>query len=144
MRIVSLGTARYNAMSLQPDGKLLIGGDLFFIEGGTLHDVGRLYADGTPDPTFDPGPVIHTLEDEGVLALASNPTARSFLAAPFTSTRTAVGPDWPDSTPMARSTTVSWRTSTALRCGPSSSFRTAAFWREATAFSLPQLRPRPV
>ncbi len=44
-----------NAAILQPDGKLLIGGQFSKVHGTVRHNVARLNADGTVDPTFDPG-----------------------------------------------------------------------------------------
>ena len=44
-----------NAAILQPDGKLIIGGQFSKVHGTVRHNVARLNADGTVDPTFDPG-----------------------------------------------------------------------------------------
>jgi len=100
-----LGTALVNAMSLQPDGKLLIGGDLFFHRRRPLHDVGRLYADGTPIPRSIQDPSFTRWRTKECWPSASNPTQGPFWRLRLPRPGRAVGPDWPDSTPMARSTT---------------------------------------
>lgn len=41
--------------ALQPDGKWLVGGGFRSIDGQNRLHIGRLLADGTLDPTFDPG-----------------------------------------------------------------------------------------
>jgi uncharacterized delta-60 repeat protein len=47
------------AMAVQADGTILVGGDFIGLGGGTgatpRHQLGRLYADGSLDMTFDPG-----------------------------------------------------------------------------------------
>jgi len=45
-------TARIQAVAVQPDGKLLIGGDFTTIGGQPRHSMARLNADGTLDATF--------------------------------------------------------------------------------------------
>jgi uncharacterized delta-60 repeat protein len=42
------------AVALQPDGKILIGGDFTMVQGTSRARVARLEADGTLDATFDP------------------------------------------------------------------------------------------
>ncbi len=44
-----------SAATLQPDGKLLIGGDFNKVHGVMRRGVARLDSDGTLDPSFDPG-----------------------------------------------------------------------------------------
>jgi uncharacterized delta-60 repeat protein len=45
-----------NALALQPDGKILVGGDFFtMLGGGARNALGRLDADGSLDIAFDPG-----------------------------------------------------------------------------------------
>jgi uncharacterized delta-60 repeat protein len=48
-------TARVNATVLQPDGKVVVGGDFTQIGGAERHCVARLNTDGTADATFNPG-----------------------------------------------------------------------------------------
>jgi uncharacterized delta-60 repeat protein len=47
--------AMISAVALQPDGKVLIGGDFTIIKGRSRNSIARLNADGTLDLTFDPG-----------------------------------------------------------------------------------------
>lgn len=44
-----------NSMALQPDGKIVIGGDFTSVDGVPLNYIARLNADGSLDNTFDPG-----------------------------------------------------------------------------------------
>lgn len=44
-----------NALVLQSDGRLLVGGGFTHLLGAPLNRIARLEADGTLDPTFDPG-----------------------------------------------------------------------------------------
>jgi uncharacterized delta-60 repeat protein len=44
-----------HALMLQPDGKILIGGDFTSFNGTARSRVARLNSDGALDPTFDPG-----------------------------------------------------------------------------------------
>lgn len=46
---------RAYALALQPDGRILLGGDFGGINGVARRCIARLQADGTLDPTFDPG-----------------------------------------------------------------------------------------
>ena len=39
-------------MALQPDDKLIVGGDLHFIDGVPRQGIARLNANGTLDPSF--------------------------------------------------------------------------------------------
>lgn len=43
------------ALALQPDGKVLIGGQFSSVNGAPNNCIARLNADGSPDPDFDPG-----------------------------------------------------------------------------------------
>lgn len=45
----------YSALTLQPDGKILIGGYFTQINGTNRNGIARLNANGTLDPGFDPG-----------------------------------------------------------------------------------------
>src|SRR6476646_9929811 len=44
-----------NAVVVQPDGKVLIGGYFSTVKGLVRSEVARLNADGSGDPTFNPG-----------------------------------------------------------------------------------------
>ena len=43
------------SLAIQPDGKVLVGGDFWKLGGQTRKGIGRLNADGTLDSTFNPG-----------------------------------------------------------------------------------------
>lgn len=64
---------------LQPDGKLLVGGDFTKVHGVTRLGLARLNADGTLDPSFDPGGAI-TLEAENI---ALQPDGKIIICSPF-------------------------------------------------------------
>ncbi len=49
-----------NAMAVQPDGKILIGGYFTSVGGQTRNGIARLNADGSLDITFDPGSGVET------------------------------------------------------------------------------------
>ena len=53
---------RVVAIALQPDGKVLIGGDFTSYNGTTRNHIARLNSDGSLDPTFDPGPGVSTTD----------------------------------------------------------------------------------
>ena len=44
-----------NSMALQPDGRIVIGGDFTSVDGISRNYIARLNADGSLDTTFDPG-----------------------------------------------------------------------------------------
>ncbi|HEY0737772.1 MAG TPA: delta-60 repeat domain-containing protein [Herpetosiphonaceae bacterium] len=70
-----------NALALQPDGKVLVGG-MFTSVGGTARtNIARLNADGSLDTSFDPG----TGVDSFVHALALQPDGKVLLGGAFTS-----------------------------------------------------------
>src|SRR5437773_2420241 len=46
---------RVKAVALQPDGKIIIGGDFASVRGAPRNRIARLNPDGTADTTFDPG-----------------------------------------------------------------------------------------
>lgn len=47
--------ASVEALAVQPDGKILIGGDFDSVDGNPINAIARLNADGTLDTSFDPG-----------------------------------------------------------------------------------------
>src|SRR5207244_1242778 len=49
------GETIINSMALQPDGKIVIGGDFTSVDGVPLNYIARLNSDGSVDNTFDPG-----------------------------------------------------------------------------------------
>src|SRR5262249_8703829 len=48
-----------NSIALQPDGKLLIGGEFTRVNGNSRTGIARLNPDGTLDGSFDPGSGAH-------------------------------------------------------------------------------------
>jgi uncharacterized delta-60 repeat protein len=72
--------ARVRAVALQPDGKIVIGGDFTTLDGVLMGRVGRLHADGYLDRSFNPG-----LGANGpVHAVAVLPNGRLFIGGAFT------------------------------------------------------------
>ncbi len=49
------GGGSVSALVVQPDGKILIGGDFTLLAGQARTNFGRLNADGSPDTSFNPG-----------------------------------------------------------------------------------------
>jgi uncharacterized delta-60 repeat protein len=79
------GTNAVNALAVQPDGKILVGGRFVFLgSGGTAprSKIGRLNADGSLDLTFDPG--ANGDGNEGVFALAIQPDGKVVVGGSFT------------------------------------------------------------
>lgn len=70
--------ARVEAVALQPDGKILIGGSFTEYNGSPANMVVRLNADGTRDTTFNP-----PLMNEGVLAIALQPDGKIIVGGTF-------------------------------------------------------------
>lgn len=66
------------AQALQPDGKILIGGDFTTLGGQPRNRIGRLNPDGTVDAGFNPG------ASGTVSAIAVQPDGRILLAGSFT------------------------------------------------------------
>src|SRR5688572_19061290 len=56
-----------NAVVVQPDGKVIIGGEFSLVKGLVRSKVARLNADGSGDPTFNQG---IALANDGVSSLA--------------------------------------------------------------------------
>jgi uncharacterized delta-60 repeat protein len=53
--IITRNFTRVYTTAIQPDGKILIGGDFVQVSGATAFKIARLNSDGTLDPTFDAG-----------------------------------------------------------------------------------------
>ena len=72
-----------SAMAVQPDGKIIIGGGFTGLGGSTgatlRNHIGRLNADGTVDPTFNPG------ANSIVQAIAVQPDGKILIGGNFTS-----------------------------------------------------------
>jgi uncharacterized delta-60 repeat protein len=77
----TLGTA-VSALAIQPDGKILVGGNFTGLGGGTgmvsRSHIGRLNPDGSVDTTFDPG------AGASVNALAIQPDGKILVGGTFT------------------------------------------------------------
>jgi uncharacterized delta-60 repeat protein len=78
-----------HSLAVQADGKILVGGDFFELNGQPRYGLGRLTPDGTLDPTFNPG------ADGGVYALAVQADSRILVGGDFTTlsgqTRNRIG-----------------------------------------------------
>lgn len=69
------------AVALQPDGRIVVGGDFTSYEGVARNRIIRLNADGSVDPTFDPG----TGFNDPVHALVIQSDGRILVGGDFTS-----------------------------------------------------------
>jgi uncharacterized delta-60 repeat protein/prepilin-type N-terminal cleavage/methylation domain-containing protein len=69
------------AIALQPDGKMVIGGWFTNVSGSARNRVARLNADGTHDTTFANG---STLADTWVLSVALQPDGKVLIGGDFT------------------------------------------------------------
>ena len=88
----SVGDLAYgtvNCLAVQPDGKMLVGGDFTTLAGQTRDYLGRFNADGTMDSTFNPG------ANGEVFCLALQPDGKILVGGSFTTlggqTRYALG-----------------------------------------------------
>ncbi len=72
------GTPR--SIALQPDGRILVGGDFTSYEGTARNRIIRLNEDGTMDPTFDPGAGFNA----PVNAVVLQPDGRILVGGDFT------------------------------------------------------------
>lgn len=70
-----------SVIALQPDGRVLIGGDFSAVNGVPRNFIARLNADGSVDPTFDTGPGFNSV----VMALAVRPDGRIIAGGDFLS-----------------------------------------------------------
>lgn len=68
------------ALALQPDGKVLIGGDFTQVDNTARNYIARLNADGSLDTGFDPG----TGPDSGVRAVAVQSETKVIIGGLFT------------------------------------------------------------
>ena len=69
--------ADVDALPIQADGKILVGGDFSRLNGQTRHYIGRLNADGTLDTAFNPG------TDSNVIALALQADGKILVGGDF-------------------------------------------------------------
>jgi uncharacterized delta-60 repeat protein len=70
-----------NAIAIQPDGKILVGGWFFEIGGEQKATIARINSDGSIDPTFNPG----TGASYTIGKIAVQPDGRVLIAGEFTS-----------------------------------------------------------
>jgi uncharacterized delta-60 repeat protein len=75
------GTGTVRTLMLQPDGKVLIGGNFTSIDGTVRNRIARLNADGSLDLSFDPGSGANGI----VMALAVQPDGKVLIGGGFTS-----------------------------------------------------------
>jgi uncharacterized delta-60 repeat protein len=61
-----------SAIAVQPDGKVIIGGDFATVKGLVRHGIARLNADGSGDPSFNPGTAFDASRYVGAVALQSD------------------------------------------------------------------------
>ena len=71
---------RVSAVPIQPDGKVLIGGDFTQVNGTSRNRIARLNTDGTLDMTFDPG----TGANDWVYPVFIQPDGRILIGGSFT------------------------------------------------------------
>lgn len=76
-----------NSLALQPDGKIIIGGDFTEVDGVSRNNIARLNADGSLDTTFDPGGGANDL----VNAVAVDANNRILVGGVFTQMGTTGG-----------------------------------------------------
>ena len=72
-----------HALAVQPDGKIVVGGDFTTLGGGgtgttARNRIARLNPDGSLDPAFNPG------ANDSVLALAVQPDGKILVGGAFT------------------------------------------------------------
>lgn len=70
-----------DSIAIEPDGKIIVGGNFTSLQGITLNHIARLNASGTIDTTFNPGTGV---DGNSVLALALQPDGKVVLAGIFT------------------------------------------------------------
>jgi uncharacterized delta-60 repeat protein len=78
---VDAGGSTVMTLAVQPDGKVILGGVFERVNGVARRHIARLNADGTLDPTFDPG----TGADSTVWAVAWQPDGKIVMGGYFTS-----------------------------------------------------------
>ena len=73
---------RVHALALQPDGKILIGGSYFSVNGTPRSNLARLHADGALDTSFVPvtlsGIDALALQSDGKVVVACDPSGENF------------------------------------------------------------------
>jgi hypothetical protein len=79
---------RISAVAVQPDGKVLIGGDITAINGTNRQHIARLQANGSLDNSFNPG----TGPDARVRSIVLQPDGKMVIGGEFTTVNGAVRP----------------------------------------------------
>jgi uncharacterized delta-60 repeat protein len=86
--VISGGGESVEAIALQPDGRILIGGRFTHVHGVPRGGIARLNADGSLDAAFDPGAGIsrarHSDDGPVVLALMALPDGKILIGGNFT------------------------------------------------------------
>ena len=72
------------SLGLQPDGKVLIGGDFTTVNGTNRNGIARLNANGSLDSSFNPGTGVAGAEYPSVLSLAVRTNGQVFIGGNFT------------------------------------------------------------
>src|SRR6185503_5616954 len=71
---------KVNAAAVQPDGKVIIGGDFTMVKGLVRTNLARLNADGSGDGSFDPGGAFYSLSFyRPVRAIALQPDGKMLI-----------------------------------------------------------------
>src|SRR5262249_980006 len=77
------------ALVIQPDGKILVGGDFTNFNGQALGHIARLNPNGSVDSTFVPGGMNDTNIPVTIDAIALNSSGQIFIGGNFTNIATA-------------------------------------------------------
>jgi len=78
--------ASIHAMELQPDGRILVGGNFSSFAGSSLTGIARLLPSGTRDTSFDPGAGVTGPQGASwINAIAVQPDGKILIAGDFTS-----------------------------------------------------------
>jgi len=72
-----------NALAVQPDGKILVGGDFTHIGGQARNSLARLRPDGSVDGAFQPTIDVNNLYGDAVFCLAVRPDGKLLLGGNF-------------------------------------------------------------
>ena len=124
-----------DALALQPDGKILVGGRFRMLGGGgtgttTRNGIGRLHPDGSLDTTFNPD-AIGALTSAGVSSLVLQPDGKILVGGWFESQGGAGAATSVGSIPEARST----RPSIQVQTVQSSRWRSSQMARSSSEVS---------
>lgn len=73
-----------NSVTIQPDGKVIVGGYFHTLQGTTRGGVARLNSDGSLDRSFDTGFGVSGMANSGLLSVALQPDGNIMIAGAFT------------------------------------------------------------